>query len=112
MTPVLKVKAGVRWEGIQPPIGKVLDAAPEAFARFGYDCWLTCLVEPRGSGLHPKGLAGDFDSSSNIPEPVGKSIAETLRVMVGKGYDALWHRVKRKDDTYGAWHLHTEYDPK
>lgn len=105
MTPALKVSAGVRWTGIKAPMGKVLDTAPIAFQRFGYDCWLTsCVRDGDGSSKHDTGEACDFDASSSVPEAAGHEIARTEKVMLGEGYDVLWHGP--------PWHLHVEWDPK
>lgn len=107
MTPILRVKPGVRLGGLQPQMAIVLQIVPIVFARKGYDCWLTCAVEPRESGLHPKGLALDFDSSTNVPMNTGQSIAKDVKGFLGgklSEFDALWHGPR--------WHLHVEFDPE
>ena len=104
MTQALKIKPGVRFEGLQPVMMRVLDTVPIVFSQWGYDCWLTCAVEERGSGFHPKGKALDFDSSSNIPYAVGMKIREATARLLGTDFDAVWHGPR--------WHLHTEHDPE
>lgn len=104
---ILSVKAGVQFGGLKDEMMVVLDVAPIVFAQLGYDCWLTCACTPRDSGLHPHGLALDFDSSANVPQSTGHEMANRVREILGPGYDVLWHKTAS-----GHWHLHTEYDPK
>lgn len=111
MTPTYTIKHGVQMGGLDPVMCVALDLVPLVFERYGYDCVVTCAVESRGSGLHPLGRALDFDSIKNIPYETGASIATVCGQMMGEGFDIIWHRVKRKDGTYGNWHLHVEYDP-
>ena len=103
MTAALHVKPGVRFTGLQLVMMQVLDVVPAVFARFGYDCWLTCAVEERDRGFHPTGRAADFDSSSNVPYEVGMKIRKATGRLMGTDYDAVWHGPR--------WHLHVEFDP-
>lgn len=107
MTPIIHIKPGVQLAGIRPEMAVVLDVVPIVFARNGYDCWVTCCVEPRSSGLHPKGLACDFDSSTDVVEETGHRIAVSAKSFLGDDFDIIWHRAAG-----GRWHLHTEYDRK
>ena len=104
MISALKVAPKARLKGIQPEMAPAFSVVPAVFALFGYDCWLTCAVEPRSKGLHPKGLALDFDSSSNIPIETGESIAAEVKGYLGMDFDCPWHGPK--------FHLHVEFDPK
>ena len=101
MTPRLKIKPGVHLAGIKPEMCVVLDLVPIVFASKGYDCWLTCAVEPRTEGQHPKGGALDFDSSTNIPLSVGIEIQTSVKAYLGNEFGVLWHGPR--------WHLHVQH---
>jgi hypothetical protein len=103
MTPRLKIKPGVKLEGLQPEMCVVLDLVPTIFASKGYDCWLTCAIEPRPEGKHPEGRALDFDSSTNIPPSVGQEIQTSVKSYLGEGFGVIWHGPK--------WHLHVQTPP-
>jgi hypothetical protein len=103
VTPILKIKPGVQLAGIKPEMCVVLDIVPTVFARHGYDCWLTCAVEPREEGKHPYGQALDFDSSTNIPESVGREIQTMTKAFLGPGFGVIWHGPR--------WHLHVQCPP-
>ena len=104
---ILSVKAGVRFGGLKDEMMCVLDVVPIVFAQLGYDCWLTCAVAERSSGLHPHGLALDFDASANVPLSTGNEIANRAREILSPDYDVVWHKTEG-----GNYHLHTEFDPK
>jgi hypothetical protein len=101
MTPRLKIKPGVKLAGLKPEMCVVLDVVPIIFASKGYDCWLTCAVEPRDKGEHPNGGALDFDSSNNIPHDTGKEIESSAKSYLGDEFGVLWHGPR--------WHLHTQH---
>ena len=103
----LNVKAGVQFDGLKDEMMKVLDVVPIVFAQLGHECWLTCAVQPRDSGLHPYGLALDFDSSANVTQSTGQEIAKRVREILAPGYDVVWHKAGG-----GNYHLHVEFDPK
>lgn len=104
MTPILRIKPGVRLTGLKPEMSVVLDVVPIVFGRKGYDCWLTCAVEERDSGLHPEGKALDFDSSTNVPLDTGKEIERSAESFLGPEFDVDWHGPR--------YHLHVEHQPK
>lgn len=104
MTPILKVKPGVVLAGIQPEIIRVESVVATVFGRHGYDCWLTSAVREGDPGFHGKGLAEDFDSSTNIPESVGNEIERSVSAHLGDSYDVVWHGP--------YWHLHVEFDDR
>lgn len=101
MTAILKVKPGVRLTGLKPEMCIVLDVVPAVFARKGYDCWLTCAVELREKGQHPKGGGLDFDSSTNVPEAIGNEIAVSVKAYLGDEFGVIWHGPR--------WHLHVQH---
>lgn len=102
MTPILKVKPGVKLGGIKPEMAIVLDVVPIVFARHGYDCWLTSAVrEGDGPSKHDFGQALDFDSSTNISEEVGLKIACLAKTFLGNEFGTLWHGP--------YWHLHVQF---
>ena len=109
---MIKVKFGVDITRIDAVMRPVISAAPSAFARFGYDCWMTSGFREYDPKLHGRGQALDFDSSRGIPEETGYKIRDFVKTRVGPDFDIIWHRVKKPNRTFGAWHLHTEYDPK
>ncbi len=101
MTAIYKIKPGVEVEGLKAKMSIVLDIVPVIFERKGYDCWLTCAVEPRDEGKHPTGEALDFDSSTHIPEETGIEIQTLAKAYLGPGFGAKWHGPR--------FHLHVQH---
>jgi hypothetical protein len=101
MTAIYKIKPGVQVDGLQAKMCIVLDIVPVIFERKGYDCWLTCAVEPRDEGKHPGGGALDFDSSTRIPEGTGREIQTSVKAYLGDEFGVKWHGPR--------WHLHVQH---
>ena len=101
MTPRLKIKPGVKLEGLQPEMCVVLDLVPTIFASKGYDCWLTCAVERRDVGKHPMGKALDFGSSTNVPYEMGMEIQRSVKAHLGDEFGVKWHGPR--------FHLHVQH---
>ena len=97
----MKIKPGVCLGGLKAEMCVVLDLVPIIFASKGYDCWLTCAVEPRPEGQHPKGGALDFDSSTYISSAVGMEIQASVKAYLGEEFGVIWHGPR--------WHLHVQH---
>lgn len=109
---MIKISKGVNITGFVPEMHKVFGVVALGFSKHGHDCWLTSGFRPGDPRLHGKGAAADFDSSRRVSYETGMKIRGYVKRRLGRHYDVIWHRVKRKDGSYGAWHLHVEYDPK
>ena len=94
MTPRLKIKPGVKLEGLQPEMCVVLDLVPTIFASKGYDCWLISAVRADDPGKHGKGKGLDFDSSNNIPHETGMEIQRSVKAHLGDEFGVIWHGPK------------------
>ena len=104
MNPIMKVKPGVNLAGIRAEIVRAESIVSTVFGRHGYDCWLTSAIRSGEYSFHGKGLAEDFDSSTNVPHDTGKEIERSVKAHLGDSYDVLWHGP--------YWHLHVEFDPE
>lgn len=102
---MIKIAHGVDITRFDPGMKPVFAVVPEAFMRFGYDCWLTSGFREGDSKLHGEGKAADFDSSKNIPEQTGYEIRDWIKTRVGPDFDIVWHASPN-------WHMHTELDPE
>lgn len=101
MSPILKVKPGVKLAGLKPEMCLVLDVVPAIFGRKGYDCWLTSAVREGDPGKHGLGGALDFDSSTNIPRDIGNEIMVSVKAYLGDEFGVIWHGPR--------FHLHVQH---
>lgn len=89
--------------GLTPYALFALLVAERAYAKFGFDCEVTC--GPNGTHMrgskHYVGNAFDL-RTKHIPEQILPSIVKELTEALGEDYDVLLE----------ATHLHVEFDPK
>jgi hypothetical protein len=98
----VRLKTGVKLEGVRPEIVLALCVADSLFRSKGYDLVVTSIADGKHSpnSLHYRGLAADL-RSRDIPAARHHQMRESLEVALGDEYDV----VLEKD------HFHIELDP-
>lgn len=100
---MLKLKPGVRLDGLRPEIIPAIIAAETTYALYDAPLVLTSVTDGKhgARSFHYSGLA--FDArTSEVTRTEAAQIAESLREALGTCYDVVLE----------ADHLHVEYDPK
>lgn len=94
--------AGVRLDGLQPPMVVGLMIAACVFNDFGYECIVTSATDGRHStgSLHHTGKGVDFRRRHLADRDVGNVVSKLIENL-GDEFDVVL------EDT----HIHIEYDP-
>lgn len=100
---MLRIKRGVRLEGLQPQMTVALQVAEGLYRKYGEDCVVTSGTDGRHSvgSLHHCGRAVDLRNRT-IPAAKRGQLVADLQDALGPEYDVLG-----EDD-----HVHVEYDPR
>lgn len=101
----MRVKPGVKFDGIQAPMLRALAVAEEIYADFKKTLTVTSVRDGkhmRGS-LHESGLAVDLRTvTAGIDGTMARAMMIVLKARLGADYDV----VVEPD------HIHLEFDPK
>lgn len=99
----MKLKDGVKLDGVQWRMFLAAVKAEEVYNRFGHVLTITSGSDGQHMphSLHYKGLALDL-RTFNVPRVQIQKIEKELKLALGNDYDVVFE----KD------HFHIEYDPK
>lgn len=105
----MRLKFGVRLEGLQPQTVVGMMVASVVCQRWGVECVITSCNDGKHSerSWHYKGFA--FDLRTRFPELDGREaeFASDIRGALGPDFDVVLEAVGTPNE-----HLHIEYDPK
>lgn len=99
----MKLKPGVRVDGIQPELLIALAVADGVYREItGAGCTVTSVRDGSHSvrGMHPAGLAADL-RTRDVPATERSTIQQHLAAALGDDYDVVLE----------ADHIHLEFDP-
>lgn len=102
---MIRIKPGVRWEGLRPEAVLGIVLADQVYAGQGVrEMWVTSITEGRHrpDSFHYRGLAFDL-RIHNVPQALRGPLVSRLREVLG---DDEWDVILEPD------HVHCEYDPK
>lgn len=100
---MLALKPGVNAQGIRPELLLGLMVADGVYAKHGFDCVVTSLVDGKHSrtSLHYTGCGADL-RTRNLPAGLAQVIADEINACLTDDYDVIVE----------ADHIHMEYQPK
>lgn len=99
---MLKLKPGVRLNGVQAPMVLGALVVASVFAARGFDCVITAATDGqhKPGSLHYCGLALDFRTRHVGGNPVLAELVDAIKAALGPEFDVVLE----------ATHLHVEYD--
>jgi uncharacterized protein YcbK (DUF882 family) len=99
----MKLKEGVRLQGVQWQMFDAAVKVEDVYSRYGHELTITSGSDGQHSAksLHYKGLALDI-RTRNVPPSQLPKIERDIKQALGKDYDVV----------YEGDHFHIEYDPK
>lgn len=88
--PVLRIKKGVRLEGLQPEAAIGLQVCASVFFHFGYDCVVTSGTEGDHApgSLHHVGKAFDL-RTRHLPANLVRTVGLEIRAALTRAWDVV-----------------------